>query len=277
VSAEPGTPQFEYVDGQLRDSHAALFARFAAESAAAVAQCAPELDIPYGKHPRQTYDMFRAQGTSRGILAYFHGGYWQSRDKADFRFVAPGLVADGFDVALFNYPLCPHVSVADIVESCALAGQVLTWSALDKKIVLAGHSAGAQIAVELGMQARGREWSVAGVIALSGLYDLAPLIETTLNAKLGLDAASAGAASPLYHVRPYSPPTLFAVGQMETDAFRQQTRQMNDAWYAKGNRGMQMEVTGADHFSILDELSIRGGRLSDPLRELLPSAYWDSQ
>jgi hypothetical protein len=59
---------------------------------------------------------------------------------------------------------------------------------------------------------------------------------------------------------------------METDAFIQQTRQMYEAWRTMGNHGEYIEVTGADHFSILDELCVRGGRLGVQLRELVPSA-----
>ena len=46
--------QFEYIDGQLRPSQAALFEQFAGENERAVSECQPELDIAYGQHPRQT-------------------------------------------------------------------------------------------------------------------------------------------------------------------------------------------------------------------------------
>jgi len=244
-----GSPQFDYLDGQLRPTHPALFAHFAAESAAAVDACRPTLDIPYGPHPRQTFDLFRAEGQARATIAYFHGGYWQSRDKADFRFLAPPLVADGFDVALVNYPLCPEVSVAGIVEA---AGAVM--GRLAGPVVLVGHSAGGQIVVELGMAARERGWDVAGLLAISGVFDLVPLVGTTLNAKLGLDEVSAHAASPIHRVAPGAPPAIFAVGGDETDAFQQQARCMSEAWARGCNEGSEIVVPDADHFSILTTL-----------------------
>ncbi|MFN5902964.1 MAG: hypothetical protein ACK439_08375, partial [Novosphingobium sp.] len=103
--------QFEYIDGQLRPSQAALFERYAAESELAVRAIQPALDLPYGPHPRQTRDLFRTGQPRRGVVAYFHAGYWQSRDKSGFRVLAPPLVADGFDVAVINYPLSPELSV----------------------------------------------------------------------------------------------------------------------------------------------------------------------
>lgn len=237
-----GSPQLDYLDGQLRAGHEALFERFAAASAAAGEGEA----FSYGPHPRQAFELFRAEKPARATIAYFHGGYWQSRDKADFRFVAPPLVADGFDVALVNYPLCPEASLADI--AAATPG---VMARLAGPVILVGHSAGAQIAVELGMAARGGGWDVAGILAISGVFDLAPLIETTLNARLGLDAAAARIASPVDRVLPGAPPAVFAVGGDETGAFRQQTRRMAEAWSAAGNRAARIVVPGADHFSIL--------------------------
>ncbi|MCZ8171347.1 MAG: hypothetical protein O9272_06365, partial [Brevundimonas sp.] len=84
--------QFEYIDGQLRPSHPALFEQFAAQNERAVSAGQPELDLAYGPHPRQTLDLFRTGQPRRGVVAYFHAGYWQSRDKSGFRFLAPPLV-----------------------------------------------------------------------------------------------------------------------------------------------------------------------------------------
>ncbi len=260
-----GSPQFDYFDGQLRTSHRALFERFAAASAAAAEACAPALDIAYGPHPRQRFDLFRAEGARRATIAYFHGGYWQSRDKADFRFIAPPLVAEGFDVALVNYPLCPEVSVAAIVEA---AGAVM--AALDGAVVLAGHSAGGQIVVELGLLARARSWDVAGILAISGVFDLVPLVETTLNVRLGLDAAAAELASPVRRVAASLPTAVFAVGGDETDAFLLQTRRMCEAWRAAGNAAREIVVAGADHFSVLENICDPDGALRAAVGSLAP-------
>lgn len=250
-----GSAQFDYLDGQLRASHPALFARIAEASAAAVAACSPELDLAYGPHPRQRYDRFRAEGERRATIVYVHGGYWQSRDKADFRFIAPPLVADGFDVVLANYPLCPEVSVAEIV-----AAAMALPDALSGPLVLVGHSAGGQIVVELAMAARERGWDVRGVVAISGVFDLVPLVGTTLNVRLGLDEAAARAASPVNRVIGSSPPAVFAVGGGETPAFLAQNRAMAAAWRVAGNEARELVVPGADHFSVLEGL-VRGGEL----------------
>ena len=52
---------FSYMTGQLRPHHAALLAAFEAESATAVADHAPDLDVRYAPHPRARFDFFRAK------------------------------------------------------------------------------------------------------------------------------------------------------------------------------------------------------------------------
>ena len=261
--------QFAYIDGQLRPSHAALFEAFAEANAAAVGGGEPALDLPYGPHPRQTLDLFRTAGPRRAVVAYFHAGYWQSRDKSGFRFLAPPLVTDGFDVALINYPLSPELGVKEIVDATAAALPVLAELTGEAPLILVGHSAGAQIAVELAMAAPAPP--IAAILSISGVFDLEPLLDTTVNAKLGLDAASARAASPIHRVVPGAPHTLFAVGALETRAFQDQTARMAQAWANAGNPARELTVADADHFSILNAISDEFGSLRAAVAELVPT------
>lgn len=258
--------QFEYIDGQLRPSHPALFEHFAAQNDRAVEHGQPTLDRAYGPHSRQTLDLFRAPGQRKAVVAYFHAGYWQSRDKSGFRFLAPPLAADGFDVALINYPLSPQMGVSEIVAAASASIASLAGLTDNAPLILVGHSAGAHIAVELGMHARA-SCKVAGIMSISGVFDLAPLIHTSVNERLGLDAAIARAASPLHRVAEDAPPALFAVGALETQAFRDQTAAMSTAWSAAGNKSRQITVPHADHFSILTELSHEDGALRAAMRD----------
>lgn len=250
--------QFEYVGGQLRPSHPDLFARFAADSDHAVREGRPEVDVSYGPHPRQTFDLFRTPRRRRATIAYFHAGYWQSRDKSGFLFLAPALTADGFDVAMVNYPLSPDLNVGEIVTATHASIAAIAGLTGNAPLVLAGHSAGAQLAIELGMIARERDWPIAGILSISGVFDLAPLVGTSVNDKLGLNPESAKAASPLHRIVPGSPPATFVVGALETDAFRNQTDRMAQAWSEAGNRSDHVVVPGCDHFSILDALRSDG-------------------
>lgn len=281
----PELSESEYVTGQYRSTFPALLADYEARGARAVRSGRCELDLPYGSRPRETFDLFVARGAARGVLVYFHAGYWQSRDKSGFRFLAPAFTRRGLHVALVNHPLCPTVNLAALLDSArrsipairahvaaraddaaqASAGPARTLRSMP--LIVSGHSAGAHIAVELALTRPTLD--VAAVIALSGIYDLVPLVDTTLNRNLRLDAERARAHSPLFRVAPGAAPALFAVGADETAAFVEQSRRLHEAWLASGNRGTLEVVRGADHFSLLDELVTEGSILSERVRQML--------
>lgn len=277
--------QFQYVSGQARPAFPSLLADYAARGAAAIGAQPCALDLPYGPGARETFDFFPAAGALSdaplGTLLYFHAGYWQSRDKADFRFIAPAVTRRGWHAALVNYPLCPSVSLAALLDACRAAVPAVTAHARSLgqgalPLVAAGHSAGAHIAVELALTDWPRQENdvpaVDGVIALSGIYDLSPLLATTLNQKLGLDADSAATHSPLRRARSGMAPALFAVGGAETPAFLEQNRRMHEAWRAAGNPSACEAVDGADHFTLLEAFTAPGGTLAAQVDALLEQA-----
>lgn len=244
----------QYLTGQMHPHHPALLEAFQRESDAAVAALHPALDIRYGPHPRQVFDFFAATQPWRGTLAFFHAGYWQARDKAQFRFLAPPFLAQGVDVALVNYPLCPDVTLPALIEAVrpsvpAILAHAAGLGRGGRSLVAAGHSAGGQIVAELALAAD--PGTIAAIAALSGVFDLLPLCATPLNDKLRLDAPTAQAMSPLFRVRGGLPPALFVVGGAETAAFRDQTARMHAAWAAAGNHSCALVIDGADHFTLL--------------------------
>ena len=269
--------EFQYLTGQARPGFPALFEDFERRSADAVQGSACELDLRYGPAERCTFDFFDAGPAARGVLMYLHAGYWQWRDKAGFRFIAPALVRRGLHVALVNYPLCPTVSLAELTDTVRTAvPAVLGRADAALPLVAMGHSAGGHLAMEMALtdwSARGLPMAtVAGVIALSGLYDLAPLVQTSLNEKLRLDAQSAAAASPLYRAAPGGPPLLLAAGADETPAMREQSRRMHDVWLAMGNLSVLHEEPNADHFSLLQRLVAPHSALGQQVDLLLDRA-----
>lgn len=268
TTAAPSLPvdpvaEAAFVVDQRRAHWPATVAGFEAESAAVAGLPGFVADLPYGPHPREGFDWFATAGEPRGLLAYLHPGYWQMRDRTLFRCLMPLFADLGFDVATVGYPLAPEATVAEITEAVraavpALRARARTTRGRDLPIVAAGHSAGGHLAVELAetdWAARGFESSpIAGVVALAGVYDLEPLVATTLNRALGLDAASARAASPLHRVGSIGCPALFAVGGGETEAFRTQNRAMAEAWAAAGHAARWLESADDDHFSLITRL-----------------------
>ena len=268
--------EFQYVSGQGRDSFPALLASFDERSRQSILSTNVELDTRYGQMARETYDLFRPQGTARATVVYFHAGYWQSRDKANFRFIAAPFCSRGANVVLVNYPLCPTVGVGDIVRSACTALRTIASQtgagSDDHPLVVCGHSAGGHLAVELALSAASGESGlprINGIVGVSGVYDLRPLVDTSLNANLKLDEQLATGLSPVLRVQATSTQAVFAVGETETEAFRQQNERMHQAWSDQGNRSRTVVTPSDDHFSILLTLT---DEQSDLFRSVLEFA-----
>ena len=256
--------------------HPDWFARWAADSAAARAELACRLDLRYGSGPKQTLDLFPAARPC-GALLFIHGGYWRALDKSDHSFVARPLVEHGIGVAVLNYDLCPDVSIARIIEECREAVAWLTREGARHgvpvdRLVVAGHSAGGHLAAML----FATDWVAHGVpvgaiaagVAISGVFDLEPLVQVSFNTDLRLDAAKARAASPVYLTPRVRAPLLLAAGGRETGEFIRQSWLLWEHWpecHPSGRKG-PLFVPERHHFSIVSDLG-------DPDSELVMSIH----
>lgn len=260
--------QFQYVEGQSRPGFPSLLTQYQRLSDLAAKAPGVELDVAYGPHARQRFDVFPASSQAQAVMLYLHAGYWQSRDKSLFRFLAPSFQARGMHVFMVNYPLCPDVSLAALVQAVrqclpAIRRHALPGATADLPLILAGHSAGAHLAVELGLSDGGASVGPAslvdGICAISGIYDLEPLVSTSLNQRLQLDLESARALSPVHRVTAGAAPALWLVGADETPSFAEQSASMHQAWLSAGNWSRCVAQAGADHFTVLqDWMALRG-------------------
>jgi arylformamidase len=256
----------EYNNRRRVPEHVEINERWALLAAAYRLAGDTRMDQPYGKRERQRYDIFYAADEDAPLVVYIHGGYWQRGDRKDYSFIARELNASGITVALPSYSLCPSVSVMEIADELQLCIATL-WKQTKKRPVVVGHSAGGHLAAEM----LSRDWSgLAGVpahlvqrgCAISGVFDLAPLIGTSINEAVGLTAGTARAASPLF--RPPPPKGrrfIAAVGGEESDEFLRQAGDIVDAWRKVGIDARCEIVAGTNHFTILDELIRPGSAL----------------
>jgi arylformamidase len=252
------TLEAEYNNRAMVPEHPAIFERWRRDSAQLRLTAPCTLDLAYGAEPLNKLDLFHAKD-SRGTVVFIHGGYWRSLDKSDFSFVAKPFVDAGLDVAVINYRLCPSVRISEIAGDCrqALAWIIENGSAHNisvDRIVLAGHSAGAHLVAMLyatdWAQLRCDVSNIIGGIALSGVYDLEPLLQCSMNADLRLDQYSAHAESPIKLASTLTVPLHLVVGADESPAFRTQSRLLSAAW--PDICDTPEEVASANHFTVLD-------------------------
>lgn len=217
------------------------------EAARAFRLAHPPQTLAYGPGPREVMDLFLpAGGAHPPIALFFHGGYWQALDGRAVSHVAAGLLAQGVAVALPSYDLCPEVPLAHILaqaEAAALALHARTGRAA----LAMGHSAGGHLAAML--LARLPAEVVGAALPISGLFWLEPLLGTSINAGLGLDAATARALSPAL-LPPSGRPLHTVAGGAESAEFLRQSREFASLW-----GGGFEALPGLNHFTVLDPLT----------------------
>ena len=239
--------------------------RWPRESAAARERLELIPDVAYGRRAAERYDVFPA-GPRAPVHVFFHGGYWHSQDKHGFEFMAPAWVARGAAFVSANYPLCPTVTLPEIVESCRrclahVHDHAATWGGDPGRVFVSGHSAGGHIAaclVSTGWEdlGRGRPADlVKGGAAVSGVYDLEPMRFLEVNDTLRIDGATVRECSPLRTVPRTAGPLLLAVGTGEGEEFARQQRDHGAAWRSAGLECREMVLDGENHFSIVDGLA----------------------
>lgn len=242
-----------------------IVADFGARSERFRARAGCRLDVSYGPTGRERLDVFPGAGRRCPVLMYVHGGYWRSRDKESYSFLAEPLVRAGATVVVISYSHCPHVTLDQIVRqvrgACAWV-----WNNIDEyggdhhRFYVCGNSAGGHLTAMMAAT----EWPevdhelpsdlIKGAMSLSGLFDLEPLLLHSINQTLHMDAATARRNSPVGLKPTLGGPFISAVGGDESDEFKRQSRELADAWKQAGAQAEYVEVAGRNHFTIVGDL-----------------------
>jgi arylformamidase len=222
--------------------------------------------VPYGPSARQRLDLFWPDASRAAPMAIFvHGGYWQHSDRAAWSHLAAGLLAHGMAVAMPSYDQCPAVAMPVVVDHLLAVAPAL-FRLHGRKMLAIGHSAGGHLAAML----LANDWSAQGLPAdliyaalpISGLFDLQPLVRTSVNDALGMDAAVARGVSPMFLPAP-GRPLHAVVGGDEGVEYARQSRELAAAW------GGAWEVSpGHHHFNVVSELADPTSRVVAIAREL---------
>lgn len=218
-------------------------------------------DIAYGPLPRQKLDFYRPQ-TPRAdgkSVIFFYGGSWDSGAKGDYLFVAQALASRGITVIIPDYRLYPEVRFPAFMADAALATRWAADHVGVTRLFIAGHSAGAHIALMLAVdtpylaQAGVDRLKIAGVIGLSGPYDFLPL----KSAKLidifgGVDRpeieAITFAHAPL-------PRALLIHGTADTTVYPRNSENLAAAWRRAGAPIQLKLYPGVGHIDVVAAFS----------------------
>jgi len=237
-----------------------------AAAAAARAARAGALDVPYAAGERTRFDLYPGVDKAAPCLVFIHGGYWQRNSREVFAALADGALAEGWSVAMPGYTLAPEATLTQIVDEMRVALDWLSGTGpsygIAGPIVVSGWSAGAQLAaMALSHPA------VVGGLAISGVFDLAPLRDTYLNEKLKMTDAEIETLSPL-RLPPVNKPLAIAYGTAELPALVWDSRNLHARRAAAHAPGALVPVADANHFTILDSLRRWDGILLNAAKDL---------
>jgi arylformamidase len=253
----------EYNNRARVPEHPEILAKLDRDAAAYRAACPQAvLGQSYGPSQRQVIDMFPAKsGKANAPLALFiHGGYWRTNHWSSYSHVAAHLNARGIDVAIAGYDLCPQVTIAAIIDQLR-AVCLFLWRERRQRMMVYGHSAGGHLTACM----VATDWKklapdapadlVPAGYAISGVFDLTPLVQVSMNQELRLDVAEAKRVSPLFW--PLLPDRVFdaVVGGAESDEFRRQSRIIAYGWGKSKAETRYEEIAGANHFTVIAPLS----------------------
>jgi acetyl esterase/lipase len=211
------------------------------------------LGLAYGPGTRQALDLFLPEGTPAGLVVFVHGGYWLRFGRESWSHLAAGPLAHGWAVAMPSYTLAPEARIAAMTVEI---GQAIAHAAalVPGLVAVTGHSAGGHLSARMActdaplpadLAAR-----VISAVPISPVSDLAPLMQTQMNATLHLDAAEAASESPALLARRAGCAVTVWVGGQERPAFLWQARTLSEAWDCPWH-----VEPGRHHFDIIDALA----------------------
>jgi len=240
-------------------------------------------DLPYGECKTQCLDIYLpTNAPQHKLMVYIHGGYWQELSKEESSFAATNFQQQGFHFAVIDYTLAPNASITDIVEEnrSAIAWLYKNFAQFGynpEEIYVSGSSAGAHLA----MMMLQTNWSdyiadyqgniIKGLCAVSGIYDLQPLLLTYVNDALKMDSCEAKANSPILQPLPKPVPVIIAFGDIETDEFKRQSQMMKDKLQDKGFEVQFNKINKRNHFDVILELNDKSTWLSQQTIALMTS------
>lgn len=249
-----------------------IVSRYKALSALFRGQCSPlnrELDIVYGSDPRSRYDLFLPSGDPQSLIVFVHGGFWFSRDKGDFSFIAKAHVERGSAVAILTYPKCPQIGLPDLMELMSdglnrLVRNLKSRFALDStQITLIGHSAGAHLVANAILHSRESLYVAQCVglcILVSGIYDTDLVCEMELNRLIGLRHNETAVTSllkrPIELRSPRHSQFISVTGGREPVCWQKQVNAYLDRLVSESNLSVKADIlAGHDHFTLLEAIS----------------------
>lgn len=176
-----------------------ILASWNSRSMVAQSQLTGSFDRPYGDHPLMCFD-YHPGAAHVPVIVNIHDDYWRVLDKSAMQHHMADLARSGFSTVNLNYPLCPEITLTDIVSS--------------PRFVLCGHSAVAHLVAHLSHHPRLKK-SLSGVVALTGIYQTEVVRHIAVNDEIKMTPEEAERWCVIGNLPASGPQYYIAVGTEE--------------------------------------------------------------
>ncbi len=252
---------------------------YVAGSERARAACRRVETLAYGGGPSNSIDIALPEnGKDHPLIVYIHGGYWQELSKIESFCGADRFCRRGIAYAAVDYTLAPQAGLSQIVQECRTALDTLFDRAgalgVDPdRIFVAGSSAGGHLAAMCcraapGARERTRQ-RIAGAILLSGVYELEPLVQTSINEAVGMSVQEARRNSPLLLDLASFPDAIVTWAERETAEFKRQSLALSRRLGSPGRSVRTFESPARNHFDLVFDMADPDTRLGNSILELI--------
>jgi acetyl esterase/lipase len=224
-------------------------------------------ELNSGMHQRCRLDLyFPANKKNFPTVVWFHGGGLYSGERS----IPLALRNRGIAVAAVNYRLSPEAKSPAFIEDAAAAvawtfKNIAHYGGSPENVFVSGHSAGAYLALMVGLD--GRWLSPYGIDPrrIAGLAPLSPQVIThfTIRDERGIAEKTpvVDDLAPLYHVRGDAPPMLLVTGDRERELMG---RYEENAYFWR-----MLKLAGAKDLTFHELQGFSHGGMAEPAMPLL--------
>jgi acetyl esterase/lipase len=253
---------------QFKTDWTGFYRQADAKTAAVRAQVRHELDIPYGADVKQRLDIyFPAKTAAKApVFLFLHGGGFREGDRAQYGFVAKPFADHGVISVIASYRLTGGGFIYPAQRDDArlavlwLYHNIARYGGDAERIYIGGHSSGAILAADLGVDRAWLEQSGApkrllrAIVPISGPYDLRtaanPIEPNVFWSAYTPSAESRAQASPSLHILDPVPTALVVAGSTENEGYDDYVGS-SEAFVAQltafGTRAKFLSLPGAGH------------------------------
>ncbi len=238
------------------------------------------LDQAYGPDPKQQLDVFAesaAAGEMRPVLVFVHGGGFTGGDKRGedgspfYANVGQWAARNGMVGVNLTYRLAPAHPYPAAQEDIGLAlawvrAHVGLFGGDPDRVFLMGHSAGASHVASYVAAPRFPPGAahVAGVLLVSGFYELGSRDDEAVRAYYGDDAGVRAGRWPSAGLERVEAPILLAYAELDPPEFVEQALRLRDRLAAAGRPPVVAALAGHNHMSEIYSLGTEDTSAADP-------------